>query len=67
MVIDYIELLICFAWRSKCQPTTVLLPGKSHGQSSLVGYSPYSLKELDTTEQLNFSLLAVTSHKESQD
>ena len=29
-----------------------ILPGKSHGQRSLVGYSPWSRKELGTTEQL---------------
>ena len=28
----------------------VLLPGKSHGQRSLVGYSPWGCKESDTTE-----------------
>ena len=28
------------SWRRKWQPTPVLLPGKSHGQRSLVGYSP---------------------------
>ena len=27
-------------WRRKWQPTPVFLPGKSHGQKSLVGYSP---------------------------
>ena len=27
-------------WRRKWQPTLVFLPGKSHGQRSLVGYSP---------------------------
>ena len=32
----------------------VFLPGKSHGQRSLVGYSPWGRKELDMTEQLNF-------------
>ena len=26
-------------WRSEWQPTLVLLPGKSHGQRNLVGYS----------------------------
>ena len=31
----------------------VFLPGKSHGQRSLGGYSPQGLKELDTTEQLS--------------
>ena len=40
-------------WRSKWQPIPVFLPGKSHGQRSLAGYSLWSLKELDTTEQLN--------------
>ena len=28
-------------WRRKWQPTPVFLPGKSHGQRSLVGYSPW--------------------------
>ena len=28
----------------------VFLPGKDHGQRSLVGYSPWARKELDTTE-----------------
>ena len=36
----------------KWQPTPVLLLGKSHGQRSLVGYSPWSHKELDTTENI---------------
>ena len=40
-------------WRRKWQPTPVLLPGKSHGQKSLVGYSPWGLKESDTTERLH--------------
>ena len=39
----------------KWQPTSVFLPGKSHGQRSLVGYSPWGHKESDTTEQLNNS------------
>ena len=39
-------------WRRKCQPTPVFLPGKSHGQKSLLGYSPGGCKELDTTERL---------------
>ena len=38
------------------QPAPVFLPGESHGQRSLVGYSPWGCKELDTTEQLTFSL-----------
>ena len=39
-------------WRRKWQPTPVFLPGQPHGQRSLVGYSPWGHKELDTTEQL---------------
>ena len=35
-------------------PLTVLLPGKSHGQRSLVGCSPWSREESDTTERLHF-------------
>ena len=35
-------------------PTPVLLPGKSHGRRSLVGYSPWGHKESDTTEWLHF-------------
>ena len=31
-------------------PTPVLLPGKSHGQRSLVGCSPRGREESDTTE-----------------
>ena len=36
------------------QPTTVLLPGKSHGRRSLVGYSPWGREELGRTERLHF-------------
>ena len=36
--------------------TPVFWPGEFHGQRSLTGYSPYSLKESDTTEWLSFSL-----------
>ena len=35
------------------QPTPVFLPGESHGQRNLVGYSPWRCKELDTAKQLN--------------
>ena len=39
-------------WKREWQPTPVFLPGEFHGQRSLVGYSPWSHKEWDTTEQL---------------
>ena len=31
----------------------VFLPGESHGQRSLVGYSPWGCKDSDTIEQLD--------------
>ena len=40
----------------KWQPTPVIVPGKSHGLRSMVGYSPWGCKELDTTEQLHLHL-----------
>ena len=40
-------------WRRKWHPIPVLLPGKSHGQRSLVGYSSRGHKESDTTERLH--------------
>ena len=36
-------------WRRKWQATQVFLPGESHEQRSLAGYSPYSHTEWDTT------------------
>ena len=39
-----------FPWRRVWQPSPVFLPGESRDQRSLVGYSPWGLKELDTTE-----------------
>ena len=39
-----------FPLKRKWQPTPIFLSEKSHGQRSLAGYSPWGLKELDTTE-----------------
>ena len=49
-------------WSRKWQPIPAFLPGKAHGQRSLVGYSPWGRKELDMTEatkqqQQRFSVL----------
>ena len=41
-------------WRRQWHPTPVLLPGKFHGWRSLLGYSPWDLKELDTTEEFHW-------------
>ena len=43
-----------FTRRRQWHPTPVLLPGKSHGQRSLVGCSPWGREESDTTERLDF-------------
>ena len=45
---------IANCWRRQWQPTLVLLPGKSHGQRSLVGCSPWGCEESSTTERLHF-------------
>ena len=37
-------------WRRAQQPTPVFLPGESHGQRSLAGYSPWGRTESDVTE-----------------
>ena len=46
-------------WRRKWQPTPALLPGKSHGQRSLVDYSPWGGKESNTTERLHFKIKSI--------
>ena len=48
--------------RRKWQSTPVFLPGESHGQRSLVGYSPRGCKESDTTEQLHFVPFLLYTH-----
>ena len=45
-----VSLELCRQW----QPTPVLLPGKSHGQRSLVGCSPWGREQLDMTERFHF-------------
>ena len=42
-------------WRGEEQPTPVFLPGEFHGQRSLVGYSLWDCKELDTSKQLTLA------------
>ena len=44
-------------WRTAWQPTPMFLPREFHGQRSLAGYSPWSHKESDTTEQLSMHTL----------
>ena len=40
----------------------MLLPGKSHGQKSLIGYSPWGSKESDTTKRLHFHSTNLFKH-----
>ena len=42
-------------WRREWQPTPVFLPGKSHGQRSLAGCSPWVCKESDMTKRLTYT------------
>ena len=51
-VVFFIFLMV--SWRRKWQPPPVLLPGKSCGRRSQIGYSPWGRKESDTTERLHF-------------
>ena len=50
------------SWRREWQPTPVVLPGKSYGQRSLVGYSSWGRKGLDTTEHTHVVHNLVLSH-----
>ena len=56
----YCALHCCYYYNSSTSDP-VLLPGKSHGRRSLVGYSPWGPEESDTTERLlfHFSLSCV--------
>ena len=49
-------------WRRKWQPTPVSLPGKSHGQRSLLGYRPWEHKESDMAEWLKHRALRIYNH-----
>ena len=51
-----VPVMICHQIQRKWLPTPIFLPGKSHVQRSLVGYSPWGLQELDKTEQLSTKL-----------
>ena len=46
-------------------PTPLFLPRESHGQRSLVGYSQWGVKELNSTEQLTLTVTVNQTHSES--
>ena len=52
------EIIFIYFWlssrRRQWHPTPALLPGKSHGRRSLVGYSPWGRRGSDKTERLPF-------------
>ena len=53
-------------WRRQWHPTPILLLGKSHGQRSLVGYSPWACKEPDILEcEVKWALGSTTAKKAS--
>ena len=45
--------IVRLSLRNSRQPTPLFLPGESHGQRSLEGYSPRGLKESDKSEPLS--------------
>ena len=51
--------MISIPWSRKWQPTPVFLPGKSPGQRTLVGYSPWDQKESDITEHHHLHLMGL--------
>ena len=48
-------------WRRKWQPCLLFLPGNSHRQRSLAGYSPWSLKEPEITEHVEMKATNVNT------
>ena len=52
-------------WSRKWEPTPVFLPGESHGQRNLAGYSPWGRKESDTTERLTLLLVGTVCKSSS--
>ena len=53
--------------RRKWQPTPVFLPGKSHGQRNLAGYSPWGHKrfrrDLETKQHQQYSYIVILEDK----
>ena len=52
--LSVLHMVVYICWRRQWHPTPVFLPGKSHGQRSLVGYSLWGREESDTTERHHF-------------
>ena len=58
----FLQVLFTLTWRSKWQPTPTFLPGKSHKQRSLAGYSPWVSKRW-TLLSMQHSLIHFNDHK----
>ena len=54
---DFKKLLSNYTRGGNGTPTPVLLPGKSHGQRSLVGCSPWGREESDMMSDFTFTFL----------
>ena len=61
--INTICLNLAIFWRRKWPPTPVFLPGESHGQRSLEGWSPQRCRESDTTERLTLYCVSTVSRQ----
>ena len=63
-----ILLLVCklHIWRRRWHPTPVLLSGKSHGQRSLVGCSPWVAKSQTQLSDFAFTFHFHASEKEME-
>ena len=55
------------SWRREWQPTPVFLPGKFHGQRSLVGYDQWGHKQWDRTEGLIHTHTYTHTHTHTQE
>ena len=49
-------------WRRKWQPTPVFLPGRYHGQKSLMGYSPWGAKSQTWQQKNNHHPIQLFQH-----
>ena len=60
LLMNIFDVSQSFPWRRQWQPTPVLLPGKSHGWRSLVGYSPkVSKSQTRLSDFFHFSLSCI--------
>ena len=59
----HFDTYISYQWRRKWQPSLVFLTGKSHGQMSQAGYTPWSHKAWDMTEWAHVHKLPVIISK----